>query len=164
MKKTFRVLLVLLIASLIACAQYGGYRPTVDPYGGYGQQRGYGQQQQYNARSNQQHGEQRHTIDTYGDQNAYRINQDMQECERLATQASGGGMTETMTGGLVGGLVGAAGGAALGAILGNPGTGAALGAAAGGIGGGAYNGMDSNSKYKLSYSNCMRNRGHNVIN
>lgn len=106
----------------------------------------------------------RPTVDTYNDRNAYRINQDMQECEQLASQASGGAVKESATGAVVGGLIGAAGGAALGAIAGNPGTGAAIGAAAGGIGGAAKQGIQSDDTYKRAYNSCMRQRGHNVVN
>ena len=104
------------------------------------------------------------TVDSYGDPNAYRINQDMAECKDLASHASGGTAKETAIGAGVGGLIGAAGGAALGAIAGSPGTGAAIGAAAGGIGGGAKQGFESEGTYKRAYSNCMRNRGHRVVN
>jgi outer membrane lipoprotein SlyB len=104
------------------------------------------------------------TVDTYGDPNAFRLNQDMSECQQLATQASGGTAQETAVGAGVGGLIGAAGGAALGAALGNAGTGAAIGAAAGGIGGGAKQGLESDANYKRAYSNCLRQRGHKVIN
>lgn len=103
------------------------------------------------------------TVDTYNDRNAFRINQDMQECEQLASHA-GSSVKETATGAAVGGLIGAAGGAALGAITGNAGTGAAIGAAAGGIGGATKQGMQSDDQYKRAYSNCLRQRGHNVVN
>jgi outer membrane lipoprotein SlyB len=104
------------------------------------------------------------TVDSYNDPNAHRINQDMTECQQLASHASGGTAKESAIGAGVGGLIGAAGGAALGAIAGSPGTGAAIGAAAGGIGGGAKQGFESESGYKRAYSNCMRNRGHRVVN
>lgn len=104
------------------------------------------------------------TVDPYNDRNAYRINQDMAECKQLASHASGGSVKETATGAAVGGLIGAAGGAALGAIAGNPGTGAAIGAAAGGIGGGAKQGIQSDDQYKRAFNNCMRQRGHNIVN
>jgi hypothetical protein len=104
------------------------------------------------------------TVDTYGDPNAHRISQDMAECKDLASRASGGTAKEAAIGAGVGGLIGAAGGAALGAIAGSPGTGAAIGAAAGGIGGGAKQGLESEDEYKRVYSNCMRNRKHNVVN
>ena len=35
---------------------------------------------------------------------------------------------------------------------------------AGGIGGGAKQGMDAESQYKRAYTNCMRGRGHNIVN
>lgn len=104
------------------------------------------------------------TVDPYGDPNAYRLNQDIAECQQLAKQASGGTARETAKGAAVGGLLGAASGAAIGAISGDAGTGAAYGAAIGGIGGGAKQGFQAEDQYKRAYINCMRNRGHNVIN
>jgi OmpA family protein len=104
------------------------------------------------------------TVDPYGDPNAYRLNQDMAECRQLASQASGGLATETAKGVAVGGLLGAASGAAIGAISGNPGTGAAYGAAVGGFGGGAKQGFQSEDQYQRAYSNCLRHRGHYVVN
>lgn len=103
------------------------------------------------------------TVDPYNDRNAYRINQDMAECRQLASSAASS-VKETATGAAVGGLIGAAGGAALGAITGSPGTGAAIGAAAGGIGGGAKQGIQSDDQYKRAFNNCMRQRGHNIVN
>jgi hypothetical protein len=103
-------------------------------------------------------------VDTYGDPNIARLNQDMAECQQLATQASGGTAKETAIGAGVGGLIGAAGGAALGAALGSPGTGAALGAAAGGIGGATKQGLEAENKYKSAYNSCLRQRGHKVVN
>lgn len=104
------------------------------------------------------------TVDPYGDPNAYRLNQDIGECQQLAKQASGGAVKETAIGAGVGGLIGAAGGAAVGAFAGNPGMGAAYGAAAGGFGGGAKQGFEADAQYKRAYSNCLRNRGHRVVN
>jgi len=49
-------------------------------------------------------------------------------------------------------------------VAGNPGAGAAIGAAAGGIGGGATTGISADDQYKRAYINCMRGRGHNIIN
>lgn len=88
--------------------------------------------------------------------------QDAVECQQIARN-NASTATEAVKGGLVGGLVGAAGGAALGAILGDPGKGAAIGAATGGIGGGSYSGISADQQYKRIYSNCMRQRGHNVL-
>ena len=104
------------------------------------------------------------TVDPYGDPNAHRMNQDYEECRQLALRASGGTAKETATGAIVGGLIGAAGGAAIGAISGNPGAGAAYGAAIGGFGGGAKQGFQSEASYKRAYNNCMRHRGHHIIN
>jgi outer membrane lipoprotein SlyB len=104
------------------------------------------------------------TVDPYNDPNAYRLNQDMAQCQQLASQASGGSGKETLRGAGVGALIGAAGGAAIGAIAGNAGTGAAVGAAAGGIGGGAKQGFGSEGQYKRAYSRCMRGRGHTTLN
>jgi len=102
-------------------------------------------------------------VDTYNDPNAARVAQDDQECEALAKQAGSVG-TETAKSAAVGGLVGAAAGAAIGAAVGNPGTGAAIGAASGGIGGGTFSGVGADEEYKRAFSNCMRQRGHKVIN
>ena len=104
------------------------------------------------------------TVDTYGDPNAFRLNQDMAECQQLASHASGGTAKETAIGAGVGGLIGAAGCAAGGAAVVNPGAGAAIVAAAGGIGGAAHQGIQSEDKYKHAYNNCLRQRGHKVVN
>ncbi|MBI5426914.1 MAG: hypothetical protein HZA02_01400 [Nitrospinae bacterium] len=104
------------------------------------------------------------TLDTYGDKNAERITQDMEQCKDLALQASGGTANETVKGMGVGAVVGAAAGAVVGAAVGAPGRGAAIGAAAGGAGSGIKEGMGSEEQYKHSYKKCLRNRGHNVIN
>lgn len=105
----------------------------------------------------------RPTVDTYNDRNAYRLDQDMHECQQLATNAASS-FKETATGAAVGGLIGAAGGAAIGAVTGNAGKGAAIGAAAGGIGGGAKQGIGSDDSYKNAYRSCLRQRGHTVLN
>lgn len=101
--------------------------------------------------------------DSHNDPNAARIPQDTEECKMLAKEAGSPG-TETAKGAVAGGLLGAATGAAIGAVAGNPGGGAALGAAAGGLGGGTYTGVSGDEAYKRAFINCMRNRGHNVIN
>jgi len=104
------------------------------------------------------------TVDPYNDPNAANIDRDTVECRQLAKQASGDTATETGKGALIGGAIGAAAGAVIGAAVGSPGTGAALGAAAGGMGGGAKMGFGAEDQYKQSFSNCMSNRGHKVIN
>ncbi|WP_305909819.1 glycine zipper family protein [Methylomarinum sp. Ch1-1] len=103
------------------------------------------------------------TVDPYGDPNAYRLEQDMAECRQLALRSSGGTVKETAKGTAVGGLLGAATGAAVGAVSGDAGAGAAYGAAIGGIGGGAKQGIESEEQYKRAYINCMRHRGHYVV-
>lgn len=103
------------------------------------------------------------TVDTYGDSRAQYVSRDMEECRSLAYRSSGDTTKETGKGAVVGGLIGAAAGAAIGAAFGSPGTGAAVGAAAGGIGTGLTKGVRSEQSFKQAYRNCMRNRGHRVI-
>ncbi len=104
------------------------------------------------------------TVDPHGDPNAANIERDKMDCSNLAHQASGNTAAETGKGALIGGAIGAASGAAIGAAVGSAGTGAALGAAMGGLGGAAKMGFGAEEDYKKAYTNCMRNRGHNVIN
>jgi uncharacterized protein YcfJ len=106
----------------------------------------------------------RPTIDTYGDPRAEYISQDERECQYLASQSAGGSTAgETAKGAGGGALGGAALGSIIGAIAGNAGAGAAIGAATGAFGGGAYRGLSSNEQYKSAFRNCMRNRGHRVL-
>jgi uncharacterized protein YcfJ len=102
-------------------------------------------------------------VDPYNDPHMARVEQDKVECQDLARQAGSTG-TEAAQGGVAGGVIGAAAGAAIGAAVGSPGTGAAIGAAAGGIGGATTQGVSGEDQFKRAYINCMRNRGHNVIN
>lgn len=104
------------------------------------------------------------TVDAYNSPVAYRLNQDLYECDQLARQSSGGTVKETAVGAGVGATVGAAGGAIVGAFTGDPGKGAAIGAAAGGFGGGAKQGFEAEEAFKMAYRSCLRNRGHNVVN
>lgn len=104
------------------------------------------------------------TVDPYGDPNAYRIQQDMAECQQLARHASGDLATESVSGALVGGAVGAATGAAIGALTGAPGRGAAWGATIGGMGAGTARGLSAEERYKRAYIRCMQGRGHRVLN
>ena len=103
----------------------------------------------------------RPTVDVQYDKNAYRLQQDMAECEVLAKQAAGTAKDIAMGAG-TGALVGAAGGAAIGAVVGNPATGAALGSIAG-LGTGAYSGVTADSRYRMAYKNCLIGRGHNPL-
>lgn len=103
------------------------------------------------------------TVDPYGDPNAHRLNQDLAECKQLAHRSSGGTAKQAATGAVVGGLIGAASGAALGALSGDAGRGAAYGAAIAGFGGGAKQGFEAEGGYKRAYNNCVRHRGHHII-
>ena len=103
------------------------------------------------------------TVDTYNDPNVARLNQDIVECKALAQRVSGYTPREVGEGAIVGGAIGAATGAAVGAVFGSAGKGAAVGAAAAGIGGATYKGLDAEAKYKRAYSDCLRNRGHKVL-
>ncbi len=105
----------------------------------------------------------RPTVDPYNDPNAHRIQQDLAECQQLAKQASGGTWEEAVKGGLAGGAIGAATGAVVGALAGAPGKGAAWGAGLGGMSAGTWQGLSAEERYKRVYIQCMRNRGHNVL-
>jgi len=104
------------------------------------------------------------TVDTYGDSRAQNVTHDKVECDQLARQTGGSTVEKGATGALAGGALGAVSGAAIGAITGNTGRGAALGGVIGGIGGAAHQANAANQQYKTAYINCMRNRGHHVIN
>jgi hypothetical protein len=104
------------------------------------------------------------TVDTYGSSRAQYLSRDKWECRQLAMETSGSTGGSAARGLLRGGAVGAAGGAALGAALGNAGRGAAIGAAAGGVTGGASSAGASEQQFQRAFSNCLRRRGHNVIN
>ena len=104
------------------------------------------------------------TVDTFGNSQAQYVSRDMEQCRNLAHQVSGNATSQAARGAVTGGLVGAAGGAALGAAFGNAGRGAAVGAAAGGIGLGAARASQSETAFQQAYVNCMRQRGHNVLN
>lgn len=103
-------------------------------------------------------------VDTYRDSRAQYLGRDMEECRGLALQASGLAPQQGVVGAIMGGLVGAAAGAAIGAALGNPARGAAVGAAAGGIGTGISAAAGADVAFRRAYVNCMRQRGHPVIN
>lgn len=104
------------------------------------------------------------TIDTFGSSRSQYVSQDLEECRDLALQASGETVPQGVRATVIGGLVGAAAGAAIGAGFGSPGRGAAVGGAAGGVGLGATRVARSESAFRQAYVNCMRQRGHNVVN
>ena len=104
------------------------------------------------------------TVDTFGSSRAQYLSRDQWECRELAMQTSGSRGGSAARGALQGGAVGAAGGAALGAAFGNAGRGAMVGAAAGGIGRGVQQHSASETQFRRAFSNCLRQRGHNVLN
>lgn len=104
------------------------------------------------------------TVDTYGSSQAQYLSMDLEECRALAMRTSGYAPNEAVSGAISGGLLGAAAGAAIGAALGDAGKGAAVGAATGGFGAATARGVGSEQQFKRAYVNCMRNRGHTVIN
>ena len=106
----------------------------------------------------------RPTVDPYNDPHADMMEADFRECDGLARNVAGNSANEASRGAFLGGVIGAAFGAVFGAIFGDPGTGAAMGAAVGGIQGGANRGLSAEQHFQRAYVNCMRNRGHNVIN
>jgi hypothetical protein len=105
-------------------------------------------------------------VDTYGDKNVQYLEQDRLECQQIAEQGADGAALSGAKGAAVGGLLGAGTGAAVGAIAGG-GSGAAKGAAIGGVlgvvGGGAQQAFSGQSEKDRIYKNCLRNRGHNVL-
>jgi len=103
-------------------------------------------------------------VDTYDDKNAANIQKDKFECDELAKTSSSDTGEEVGKGALIGGALGAAAGATIGAAVGNAGKGAAIGAAVGGIGGGGITGWNQSESYKEVFRNCMKNRGHTVLN
>jgi hypothetical protein len=103
------------------------------------------------------------TVDTFGSSRAQYLSRDQWECRELAMQTSGSAGGAAARGAIRGGAVGAAGGAAIGAALGNAGRGAAIGAAAGGISRASGQANASEAQFRRAFSNCLRQRGHNVI-
>lgn len=103
-------------------------------------------------------------VDTYGNERAQFLTRDLADCRELSQRAAGGATTETAKGAAIGGAIGAATGAVIGAIVGSPGRGAAIGATVGGVGGGARSAAWSDEAFRQAFRNCLRQRGHNVIN
>lgn len=113
------------------------------------------------------------TVDTYGDPNAHLLKQNMRECEQLAQRSAGDTIEKSAIGTGVGAVVGGGTGAAVGAGTGairtdgdigaDAGMGAIIGASVGAVAGGVQQGYQSNSQYKKVYSDCLRHRGHRVL-
>ncbi len=105
------------------------------------------------------------TVDTYGNSRAQYLSRDSEECRSLAMRASGSIGEQTTHGAVSSGLLGAAGGAAIGGILGGGvGRGAALGGVTGAMAGGVSSSAQTEAEFQRAFRNCMRQRGHNVIN
>ena len=108
------------------------------------------------------------TVDTFGNSRAQYLSRDMEECRALALRASGTTGEQATQGAVQGGLIGAAGGAAIGGIAGGSwsgaGRGAALGAVVAGLAGGVSGSKQAEQAFQQAFRNCLRQRGHNVIN
>jgi len=102
------------------------------------------------------------TIDTYGNSRSQYLTRDLDECRAIAQSAIGTATEDTTLAATVGGVAGAVGGMVLGGMLGRPGRGLALGAASGAIAGGGIANAQSQEQFETVYSDCMRERGHNV--
>lgn len=106
----------------------------------------------------------RPTVDTYGSSRAQYLSRDTEECRSLAMSASGPTGGNTARSAVGGGLLGAAAGTAIGAATGNIGRGAAIGGTLGAVGAGTSSAAQTDANFQRAFNNCMRNRGHRVIN
>jgi len=101
-------------------------------------------------------------VDSRLDEHPENTQRDMVECKSLAEQASD--ITkEVAMGAGVGAVTGAAGGAAVGAVAGSAATGAAAGAILA-VPAGLWEGYQANENFKRAFKNCMRQRGHTLVN
>ena len=101
-------------------------------------------------------------LDPRMDQHPETAQRDMVECKTLADQASDV-TKEVALGAGVGAVTGAAGGAAVGAVAGSAATGAAAGAILA-VPAGLWEGYQANEDFKRAFKNCMRQRGHAIVN
>lgn len=87
---------------------------------------------------------------------------DRYECQQLADQ----GAAQSQIGGdaLAGALLGAALGAALGGVSGSAGAGAMYGSILGTAGGAGSGAGEATTSYRTIFRNCLRGRGHQVLN
>jgi outer membrane lipoprotein SlyB len=104
------------------------------------------------------------TVDNFGSSQSQYVHRDMHECRELAFQVSGHTPNQAVRGAATGGLVGAVAGTAIGAAVGHTGRGAAIGATAGAVGAGATRARSTEQAFQQAYVNCMRQRGHRVVN
>ena len=102
-------------------------------------------------------------VDIANDPKAAQLPADEAECRELAQQGAHTGK-QVGEGALEGAAVGVLAGAALGAIGGDAGEGAAIGTTAGATSGGVAMARDSNADFKHIFTNCLRERGHPVLN
>ena len=82
-------------------------------------------------------------VDTYGSSRAQYLGRDLEECRVLAQAAGGDAVGQGARGAVRGGLVGAA---------------------AGGVTRGVGSANQSEAQFRQAYTNCLRNRGHRVLN
>jgi outer membrane lipoprotein SlyB len=109
------------------------------------------------------------TVDTYGSSRAQFLTRDTEECRALAMRASGSTREQAAQSAAFRGLVGAATGAAVGAVVDRDNwrgarRGAAIGGAAGALSGGYGAASQTDAAFRRAFNNCMRQRGHTVIN
>jgi uncharacterized protein YcfJ len=109
------------------------------------------------------------TVDTYGSSRAQFLTRDTEECRALALRTSGSTSEQAAQSAVSRGLVGAATGAAVGAVVNRDNwrgarRGAAVGAAAGALSGGYRTAAQTDAQFQRAFNNCMRQRGHTVIN
>ena len=109
------------------------------------------------------------TVDTYGSSRAQFLTRDTEECRALAMRASGSTSEQATQAAVSRGLVGAATGAAVGAVVDRDSwrgarRGAAIGGAAGALSGGYGAAAQTDAQFRQAFNNCMRQRGHTVIN
>lgn len=101
-------------------------------------------------------------VDVSNNANNVNLQKDMVECRQLAEQASN---NPDATRNIIGSTILGAG---LGSLAGLAFSAPAQGAIIGGVGSvgisGAREAINSDNQFKQAYINCLRSRGHNVIN
>ena len=102
-------------------------------------------------------------VDTANDPKADQLATDEEQCRVLAKQGAGS-TKQVAEGAAEGAAIGVLAGAALGAIGGDAGMGAATGVTGGATAGGVTMARDSNADFKRIFTNCLRERGHPVLN
>ena len=101
-------------------------------------------------------------VDVSNNANNVNLQKDMVECRQLAEQASN---NPDAARNIIGSTVLGSGLGALGGLaFNNPAGGAIVGSVAGLGMSGAREAINSDNQFKQAYINCLRSRGHNVIN